>query len=67
MADPNRTEFTFNLEMAAGYKQRVVDADSFTIQEPWLIFHRRPPQGGSAEYWRVNLQHVISMETRRNG
>lgn len=60
------TEFTFRLELATGQSQRQVDADSFVTQEPWLIFFRRPPQGGTGEYWRVNLAHVVSMETVRN-
>lgn len=59
-------KFTFRLEMRAADPQREVTADSFDTADGWLIFYRRIPQGGSPlEYWRVRLDSVISMETRR--
>jgi hypothetical protein len=58
------TEFVFKVEMAAGQPQREVPADSFAVvAQPgscWLVFYRN-----NAEYWRVNTNCVVSMETKR--
>jgi len=59
-------QFTFRLEMDAKDPQREIHADSFGTTESWLIFYRKNPQGGSQlEHWRVRLDAVISMETKR--
>lgn len=56
----------YRLEMVAADPTRQIDADSFGQADDWLIFYRKPPEGGSQlEYWRVRLSAVISMETRR--
>lgn len=61
-------QFEYRLEMRAADPQRQVSADHHTQENGWLIFYRKNPQGGpSLEYWRVRLDSVISMETRRGG
>lgn len=57
----------FRVEMKHGQDHRVVDADSFhsDVESGWLIFYRKPMQGGTTEYWRARLDSVISMETKR--
>lgn len=57
----------FRLEMRHGQEQRIVKADSFNAATPdgWMIFYRKPPQGGTVEYWRVRIDCVVSMETVR--
>jgi hypothetical protein len=62
MSDP---KFRYYLEMRAANPRREVTADSYQESGDWLIFYRNPPQGGKDEYWRVRLDAVISMETRR--
>lgn len=55
---------TFCIEMKHGQDMRRVEADSFNSNElGWMIFYRKPPQGGTKEYWRVRLESVVSMET----
>lgn len=58
---------TYCLEMRAPDPRREVTADSFgQTDSGWLIFYRDNPQGGKPlEYWRVRLEAVISMETKR--
>lgn len=59
-------EYEFRLEMRTGQDMRHVNADSRAESDGWLIFCRKPPQGGAAlEYWRVRLDDVVSMETLR--
>lgn len=62
----NKADFTFRVEMRVGQDQRRVDADNFGEVDGWLIFYRRPPQGGIQEHWRARLVDVVSMETVRN-
>jgi hypothetical protein len=57
--------FRFRVEMRVGQDQRVIEADSFTSDDQWMIFYRNPPQGGKVEYWRVRMDVVASMETQR--
>lgn len=54
----------YRLEMNTGQDTRVVKADYFQFLDLWIVFYRRPPQGGSREYWRVKIEHVVSMETK---
>lgn len=56
---------TFRIEMKHGQEHRTVEADSYSSGDAfgWMIFYRKPPQGGTVEYWRVRLESVISMET----
>ena len=55
---------TFRIEMKHGQDMRTVEADSFNSNEHgWMIFYRKPPQGGTREYWRVRLESIVSMET----
>jgi hypothetical protein len=58
---------TFKVEMKHGQDHRIVEADTFDSDKEsgWLIFYRRPPQGGIREYWRARLDSVISFETMR--
>lgn len=55
---------TFRLEMRTGQDIREVEADHFREEGRWLIFFRKPPQGGVKEYWRAQLDDVVSMETK---
>lgn len=57
--------FRFNIEMNTGQDLRRVDAASFSQEGDWLVFYRKPPQGGTQEYWRARMAHVVSMETVR--
>lgn len=57
------SDFTFRVEMRFGQDHRQVDADKFGTEDGWLIFHRKPPQGGMQEYWRARLDAVVSIET----
>lgn len=59
------TEFIFRLEMLVGQATREVPADRWSHKDGWLIFERKQATGGSVEYWRVRLDHVISIETKR--
>lgn len=59
-------DFQFHVEMRVGQGLRVVNADSFTSDDHWLIFYRKPPQGGLLEYWRVRIDVVAGMETKRD-
>ena len=63
----SETKFIYRLEMRAPDPQRQINADSYHQSGDWLIFYRNPPQGGKDEYWRVRLDAVISMETKKNG
>ena len=60
-------EYTFRVEVMHGQDQREVNADKFMEHDGWLVFYRKPPQGGTIEYWRVRLDCVVSMETRKFG
>lgn len=57
----------FRVEMSEGQDLRLVDADLMSTDGDWLIFHRKPPQGGTVEYWRVVLRCVVSVETLAKG
>lgn len=59
----------FRVEMKHGQDQRVIEADSYDPGDAfgWMVFYRRPPQGGTQEYWRVRLDCIVSMETVRSG
>lgn len=61
------SEYTFRVEVMHGQDQREVDADKFAEQDGWLVFYRKPLQGGLNEYWRVRLECVVSMETCKSG
>ena len=61
------SEYTFRVEVMHGQDQREVNADKFAEQDGWLVFYRKPPQGGTIEYWRVRLDCVVSMETCKRG
>lgn len=61
------SEYTFRVEVTHGQDQREVNADKFAEQDGWLVFYRKPPTGGIVEYWRVRLECVVSMETRKFG
>lgn len=63
MAQP---DYRFRVEMRTGQDMRIVEADSYREDDRWLIFYRKPPQGGTQEYWRVRMDVVASMETQRN-
>lgn len=60
-------KFTYRVEMSIGQDMREVDADSYMLLDGWIVFSRKPPQGGSAEYWRVKDEHVVSIETKVGG
>lgn len=53
----------FRVEMSEGQDMRLVDADTMSSENEWLIFYRKPPQGGMVEYWRAALRCVVSVET----
>lgn len=55
----------YRVEVKHGQDLRVVEADQFHSEDGsgWLIFYRKPPQGGTVEYWRVRLECVVSVET----
>lgn len=53
----------FRVEMSEGQSQRLVDADTMSTADGWLIFHRKPPGSTASEYWRVALRCVVSVET----
>lgn len=55
---------TFKLEMTSGQEQRIVEADSWRIDDDWLVFYRKPATGGYAEYWRVQRGFVVCFETK---
>jgi hypothetical protein len=57
---------TFRVEMKHGQDIREVEADSYSPGDAfgWMIFYRRPAQGGTQEYWRVRLDSIVSVETR---
>lgn len=55
----------FRLEMRVGQDVRDIEADAFAFQDQWMIFYRKPPTGGTKEYWRVQTADVVSMETIR--
>lgn len=57
------TKFSFRVEMKHGQDIRHVDADCFSEEGEWLVFHRKPPVGGTREYWRLRLESVVSIET----
>ena len=59
------TDFIYRLEVKHGQDQRQVDADSWAEEEGWMVFYRKPPEGGRREYWRVRLDCVVAMETRK--
>lgn len=59
-------KYRFLVETRFGQDQRQVFADSYGQTDDWLIFYRNPPQGGKDEYWRVRLDAVVCMETKRN-
>lgn len=55
----------FRLEMRTGQDVRIVTADSFAEDGRWLVFYRLPAVGGrTREYWRVQIDDVVSMETK---
>lgn len=54
----------FKLEMRTGQDQRLIEADAWAQADDWMVFYRRPAQGGRVEYWRVRLADVVSMETK---
>jgi len=54
---------TFRIEVKYGQPQRMVEADTFCEVDGWLIFYRKPPTGGTQEYWRVRLEGILAMET----
>ena len=54
---------TYRLEMLSGQPTREVDADTISYDEEWIMFYRKPPQGGTYEYWRVKNNQVVSIET----
>lgn len=58
-------DYKFRLELKFGQDQREVDADLWREEGEWMIFYRKPSQGGTAEYWRVRLDCVVSMESRK--
>lgn len=55
---------TYRVEVMHGQDQREVTAESFSFHDGWMIFWRRPAQGGTKEYWRVRTECVVAMETR---
>ena len=59
-------KFTFRVEMLHGQDQRVVEADSFSCLDSWMVFYRDKLQGGKVEYWRVKMDCVVAMETKAN-
>jgi len=61
------TEYTFRVEMRDGQDQRHVGADLFKESGDWVIFYRKPPQGGTVEYWRAHISSVVSIEIVKNG
>lgn len=61
------TEYTFRVEMTHGQDIRQVEADLFNQMDDWIIFYRKPPQGGVVEYWRARKECVVAMETVRKG
>jgi hypothetical protein len=50
--------------MRTGQDQRLIEADAWAQADDWMVFYRRPAQGGRVEYWRVRLADVVSMETK---
>ena len=59
------TDYRYRVEMKFGQDQREVDADGWTEDDGWMIFYRKPPQGGIIECWRVHTDCVIAVETVR--
>ena len=55
---------TYRLEMRTGQDFRHVEADGWKQGDGWMIFFRKPPSGGTVEYWRVQISDVVSMETK---
>jgi hypothetical protein len=53
----------YRVEVTAGQDIRIVEADEYIEIDGWIIFLRKPPQGGTVEYWRVQRSYVVSMET----
>jgi hypothetical protein len=53
----------YRIEVTHGQDQRLVEADDWIQIDDWLVFYRKPATGGTIEYWRVRLEHVVSMET----
>ncbi|ASK88479.1 hypothetical protein SPHFLASMR4Y_01732 [Sphingorhabdus sp. SMR4y] len=58
-------DYTFRIQMNVGQDMRHVEADGYKQEDPWLIFYRKPAEGGTSEYWRVKTDCVVSMETKR--
>lgn len=58
---PTRYEFTFRVEVISGQDMRIVEADSYHADDYWVRFYRC-----GSEYWIINRNQVVSMETRRN-
>lgn len=61
----NPYEYRYLVELRQGEPHRQIDADGFNEIGDWMIFHRKPPQGGIKEYWRVRMTDVVCMETKR--
>lgn len=55
----------YRVEVKFGQDIRQVDADNFAESGDWLIFYRKPPQGGLVEYWRVRMDCIVAMETSK--
>jgi hypothetical protein len=55
------SKYTYRVELDATPNLRIVDADSFTNTDQWIIFYR-----SNLEYWRVSLDRIISIETIRH-
>lgn len=55
---------TFRLEVRTGQDIREVPADFWKEDGRWMVFYRRPPQGGTQEYFRIQLADVVSMEIK---
>ena len=57
----------FRVEMSEGQQHRVVDADHMVTEGDWLIFYRKPPEGGRVEHWRAALRFVVCVESKARG
>jgi len=53
----------YRIEMTQGQDQRLIEADSWREDDNWLVFYRKPSQGGIVEYWRAQSKFVVCIET----
>ena len=49
------------LEMSRGQDLRVIEADGYTMDGGWLVFHQNPATGGRKECFRVRMDYVVAI------